>query len=717
MSKSFVSFLFLLGLYAQCNAQGIATDSIAIRTFNSRDYKSSTYNYSAFEDENGIMFFANENGLLEYDGSEWKLTRIADYSGVTIIKQGPDGNIYVGGVNEFGYFKRTKSGGFNYHSLRQYMTDSLDFREVWQIFFLKNQVYFQSYDGIMRYDAETVHTIKVKDSWLIPFDNKILVSTYDKGIGLLTNDSISYFENSLKLKKDAPFKLIPGPNNKYIALTEYNGLFLFDSTNLSFEKWNIEANASLIKTGIYDGIAWDDSTYLFSRTNNGLAWVNNKGKVVRELTKASGLTSNYMREFTRDSRGNVWAATDGLNYITLPNQQNNNNFNTLIRTVEINDTIFNLNSNRGEFTLDNSDQINSLVFHFATPSFDRTELEYSYYLEGYDQGWSAWKDVVNKEYTNLAYGLYTFQVKARLISGEVSSPAIASFSIPQLWYRTRWAYGLAVLIAIGIVVGVIRLRTTQLKNLNARLEKIIDNRTKELIEQKEQLHTLNEELIVANTELDNFVYRSSHDLVAPLKSLKGLIAIAKLEKSPNAQEEYFQMMNTSVNKLEDFIKSILEYSSNSNKEVEKVNVVLNELLDNIILDLKYFDKAENVSIVRDYDLSLAWQSDPKRLQIILSNLIANAIKYHNYNQPNPEIIISAKSIGDRIVVEITDNGQGIDSAHIENIFNMFYRASENSQGSGLGLYIVRDTVHKLNGNISVVSKISKGTTFTLTFAN
>ena len=715
MTRLVATLFVLFGLFQDCIAQGIGQDSLIIRTFSSREYRASTYNYSAFEDENGIMYFANENGLLEYDGSQWKLTKIADHTGVTIIKQGPDGRIYVGGVNEFGYLERNKEGNLIYFSLRKDIDPDLEIREIWQILFINNEVFFQSYESLVRFDGEVSHNIDVKDSWMLNINDKMYITTYDKGLSYIDNDSIIQVDNGFQLKNDAPFKLLPGPDSLMIAITEYNGLFLFDSTTFEFKKWEIEANENLAKHGLYDAIVWDDSTYLFARTNNGLAWVSKEGKLIRELTKEDGLSSKYPREMWKDSRGNLWVTSDGLNYITFPEIATDDNFNTLIRSIEINDSTALVNSSSGQFQLAGIEIVNSIVFNFATPGFDRTELEYSYYLEGHDESWSPWRDNVKKEYTNLVNGEYVFHVKARLHNGKTSIPASISIKVPQLWYKTPWAYVLALLIIVASIWAVIRLRTRQLKNLNRRLELIIDNRTQELVKQKEQLHGTNEELTLANTELDNFVYRSSHDLVAPLKSLKGLISIAKLEPSQDKQEEYFNMMNTSVNKLEDFIKSILEYSSNSNKEVEFVPVKLANVIDNIDEDLKYFGQIDKVTFLREFDPDLTLNSDPKRLKIIISNLIANAIKYHNYSQPKPFINIGAEKDKGVITIKIFDNGQGIEESHLENIFNMFYRASENSQGSGLGLYIVKDTVSKLNGQISVESTISKGTTFTIRF--
>lgn len=712
MAKHIVYTLSILFLSIAGLAQDIANDSMVIRNFGSRDYKAALFNFSACEDENGIIYIANDNGVLEYDGSEWRLIRIKDYSAAVTLKLSPDGKIYVGGVNEFGYLERNSFGQFEYKSLKHLVDSTVNLNEVWQVILLKNEVYFQSYESIIKYDGETANIINVTDSWLLPINDEIHFATYDKGISRIENDSITYINKDFKLKEDAPFKLLPGPDGMKLMLTEFNGIFLLDTATYSIEKWDVEANERIIKYGLYDGMVWDDSTYLFSNTTNGAMWVSKEGKTLRVISKDDGLSSN-MTEIFRDSKGTLWLPGNGINVLTMPNNQHINNFKTLLRYVEVNDSSVYVNTTDG--ILSTNDHTSSLVFHFATPGYDKSDLEYSYYLEGYENSWSSWRNDVKKEYTNLENGEYAFHVKARLSNGETSTSASIGFNIPILWYNSFWAYFFAIIIITVLVWVGLRLRMAHLKTLNERLEKIIGNRTQELQNQKEQLRSANEELTVANSELDNFVYRSSHDLIAPLKSLNGLINIAKNEKSEEALQSYFDMMNSSVDRLEEFIKSILEYSSNAKGVFEQSDVNLNSLLDSVVDDLKYFEQAEKVELKRHFEKDISFITDPKRLKIIISNIIANAVKYHNYNQPNPHIEVTAIKDSEYITISIIDNGQGIDAQRIDKIFDMFYRASENSQGSGLGLYIVKDTVHKLGGQIDVKSKISKGTTFSLKF--
>jgi len=706
-------FRYLLLFFSVFNiltiqAQRIKDDTINIRNFRSSDYNASVYNYDIEEDENGIIYVANANGVLSYDGSTWELTPIRGLVGARSLKITGDGKVYVGGVNEFGYLERDSIGTLQYYSLKEQLHDSVKTGQVWQIIKFKENLLFQSYRGLFSYDGNKVKHIDITKSWLLQINNKVLASVFDNGIAHIKGDSLVYVDRSFQDPDDAPFRTLPYKGTQHLLLTEEHGLYTIDTNSYMIKKWTCNANEVFKEHGLYDGLVWNDSSYLFATTRKGIYWMNHDGKIVGKITKSEGLMTNQMREFLRDSKGNLWLSGNGLVHVVFPQQQNTSNFKTLIRQIEINDSIVFIESNKIEKSLYESGSINALVFKYSSPGFDKDDLQYSSFLEGLDNKWSDWSGEAKKEYRDLSSGTYTFYVKARLQNGEESLTDKLTIHIPSLWYRTKGAYVVGVFLFLLIIWMGTNYRNAKLKLKNVHLEKLISERTSDLIIQKE-------ELIVANNELDNFVYRSSHDLIAPLKSLKGLINITRNESSEDLKEEYFDMMENSIVKLEDFIKSILEYSSNSKMEIKKEAINLNEIVDTILDDLKYFDNAENVTFYKEIDTIIEFKSDPKRLKIILSNLIANAIKYHNYRQPSPYIKVILKNVDDRTVIEVEDNGQGITQQHISTIFNMFVRASDTSEGSGLGLYIVKDTVGKLGGTIEVNSEYGVGSVFSVIF--
>jgi signal transduction histidine kinase len=223
----------------------------------------------------------------------------------------------------------------------------------------------------------------------------------------------------------------------------------------------------------------------------------------------------------------------------------------------------------------------------------------------------------------------------------------------------------------------------------------------------------NEQLSKTNQELDRFVYSASHDLKAPLSSMLGLIEIAQRTEDPEEIQTCLDMMRERVNNLDDFIKEIIDYSRNSRLELKKETFALMTLMKEVVDGLRYAEGFENIYIVYNLSSELEMISDRSRLKVVLNNLISNAFKYHDPAKENPLIEVSASNENGNLKIEIKDNGLGIAPEHQAKVFDMFYRASEKSKGSGLGLYIVKETIEKMSGRISVESQLSKGTKFTV----
>lgn len=216
-------------------------------------------------------------------------------------------------------------------------------------------------------------------------------------------------------------------------------------------------------------------------------------------------------------------------------------------------------------------------------------------------------------------------------------------------------------------------------------------------------------------ELDRFVYSASHDLSAPLKSLRGLINLAKIDPSEDTKIDYLEKMDSSIARLEGFIADIINYSRNSRLEVkaEKVNpeYQVGEVLENLKF-MEGFDKID-FRVKVPAGQSYVW-ADPFRLKIILNNLFSNAIKFYRPGaKPFPFIEIKIKPLKRGFTIDVKDNGKGIAKRYQAKIFEMFFRANSDTTGSGLGLYIARETAKRMNGDLTFESKRGKGSLFRL----
>ena len=233
----------------------------------------------------------------------------------------------------------------------------------------------------------------------------------------------------------------------------------------------------------------------------------------------------------------------------------------------------------------------------------------------------------------------------------------------------------------------------------------------ELKDSQFKLIEKNRDLQKVNSELDSFVYRVSHDLRAPLTSLLGLISLMKIETNPEKLKDYITLQEQSINRLDAFIKEIINLSRNSRLGVTVSKIDFHRLLDDIFDQQSYSDTSKTVERIYEIDDQAELYSDQQRLSIILHNLISNALKYINPHQEKPFVKIKVFENEDNCVIEVEDNGIGIADVYMPKIFEMFFRAAQEYSGSGLGLYIVKETVQKLKGKISVKSKMREGTTF------
>jgi PAS domain S-box-containing protein len=227
---------------------------------------------------------------------------------------------------------------------------------------------------------------------------------------------------------------------------------------------------------------------------------------------------------------------------------------------------------------------------------------------------------------------------------------------------------------------------------------------------------IEEELKIRNAELDNFVYKVSHDLRAPLSSILGLVNLARLPGNTDNPMEYIDLIGSKVEHLDNFIGDVLSHSKNLKMEVSVALVNFGKIIDQTFQDLNYLEGAKGISRIERIE-GIDFYSDPWRIAEILRNLISNAIKYRKLDHTASEIGIRVNVDNMRAEINFADNGIGIDEENLTKIFEMFYRATEQSDGSGIGLYIVRNAVEKLGGQINVASRLGMGTRFTIILPN
>lgn len=227
---------------------------------------------------------------------------------------------------------------------------------------------------------------------------------------------------------------------------------------------------------------------------------------------------------------------------------------------------------------------------------------------------------------------------------------------------------------------------------------------------EEEILLKNIQLAKTNEELDRFVYSASHDMRAPLSSLLGLINISEKTNKVEELHTYLHMMKGRIQTMEGFIKEVTDYSRNTRLDLALEEINLEQVIREVNQNLS--DMSGRIRIAFDFPEKIMLLTDSGRLKVILNNLISNAYKYHRLDQPDPYISFSANRNHNRVIITITDNGTGIEPDYHHKIFDMFFRASIKSEGSGLGLYIVKETLQKMGGTIRVESTPGEGSSFT-----
>lgn len=229
-----------------------------------------------------------------------------------------------------------------------------------------------------------------------------------------------------------------------------------------------------------------------------------------------------------------------------------------------------------------------------------------------------------------------------------------------------------------------------------------------LAESNEKAQEQNQLLVDTNEQLDYFVYRSTNDLRAPLNSILGLISL--VEKDPSCSE-YFERIKEQVALMERFIREIIDVSSNARKPIANEPIKLREKVEYIVSSMNYIGHFNQVHVALDVDSNLIVFSDRARLGVILANLVSNAIQFADLGKALPLVNVVAKELEEGVEIKISDNGIGVAPEYQGKIFDMFYRASDRSKGTGLGLFVADETARKLNSNLAFSSTVGKGSVF------
>lgn len=234
---------------------------------------------------------------------------------------------------------------------------------------------------------------------------------------------------------------------------------------------------------------------------------------------------------------------------------------------------------------------------------------------------------------------------------------------------------------------------------------------------KRELEKKVEDLEKTNHELNRFIYSASHDLRSPLATILGLVRVARLEITDELPISYMDKVEVSVQKLDLLVSHIIDYYKNSKALDQNIKINIEELIEDVVETIKSDRGSSDAMVDIEIEQGEDFIGDEFRLRIILSHLITNAIKFKrpDQNQARVQLQFYCNKENARLVVK--DQGIGILDEHMEKVFQMFFKTKMQESGAGLGLYIVKEALDKMNGTINVISKPDRGTEFIIDLPN
>lgn len=237
------------------------------------------------------------------------------------------------------------------------------------------------------------------------------------------------------------------------------------------------------------------------------------------------------------------------------------------------------------------------------------------------------------------------------------------------------------------------------------------------IESENALKSNNDQLAKVNRQMEKFLYSTSHDLRSPITSILGLVNLMRLESKDVSILDYVAKIESSTMKLDKVIRDIMSFSRTTYQRLTSERIDFNLLIWKVINGHRTDPAVSKINFEVKTSNVFPFYSDAGRIDIIIENIIRNAIHFYDVNKSRPFIQVNISTGKLNVRIEIIDNGIGIGQQHIDHIFDMFYKASHLSKGAGLGLYIVKETIEKLHGTIAIESEIGFGTVFRVSIPN
>lgn len=295
----------------------------SIENYTTKDYNAHAQNFAVRQDEHGIMYVANVNGLLEFDGLNWNLYQPDNNSLVFSVDVAADGNIYMGGLSEFGKLQTQPDGSRKFQSLSQDLPDSIrgEFANVWNTHALEGAVYFNAGKYLFEWinNEIQIHTPPGEIGRAFKVGNELWVSILNKGLFHFQNGGFEILDQGALFADMTVTSIIPIQKDRFVVVTRKNGAYIFSTSDQFLTVPFAEKYSSkLAQANLYGGIRLNNGNLIFNSLLDGFFMFNEKQELVSHISRQDGLQNAMVIGVYEDRVGNLWCALDnGISMVSL----------------------------------------------------------------------------------------------------------------------------------------------------------------------------------------------------------------------------------------------------------------------------------------------------------------------------------------------------------------------------------------------------------------
>jgi len=606
-------------------------------------------------------------------------------------------------------------------------------------------------DQLIKYNTLTGSNIRY---WNIPGDPYSLQSgaiktiTRDKAGKLWIGsdiDGVSMLDE--KTGRFIHYRHQPNNNNSltknailYIAADNANNLWIgtngggINKLDNQRQKFSYFTTTDGLPNNVVYAIIPDQTGNMWISTNKGICRLNPTTKEIKCWDAADGLQGNEFNasSYFKDTQGTIFfGGIYGMTFFSSENMLYNfYKPDVILSSVKIdNEEIVSDKPLYMIRDLNFSYKTQIITIGFSALSyFQSYKNEYAYKISGGSNKWIPLGTCREITFNGLKEGNYTLQIIASNNDGEWNTkPLILYITISPPYWKTWWFYLLITFIAVIVVLSIFRYRIITIKRLNKLLSKQIDERTEEIVKQKEKIELQNKNLAITNEELhkaniskDKFFSIIAHDLKSPFNSILGFSELLSDEFDNFDMEEkksFAHNINEASLAAVKLLENLLEWARMQTGKIEfnPKNIDLSNIVVETLSLLHSFAHSKNIKLTSSIGFNTMVFADENMIKTVMRNLVSNAIKF---TPVGGEVKIMSVNKENTIEISVKDNGVGISQEDVELLFQIdksFKRVGTNNEtGTGLGLILCKEFVERNGGSIHIESTPGIGSIFTFT---